>query len=540
MVDRTAEVQALIRTVQIPSIQKLQLQNICQRVSIPKTGNKADLQRRIIEQINIGVNARDWSRVEEIRATIGAITKINTTPIIPQPASTSGSAPAASLPQPYSQPRSQNAYYQAVPPNPNQTQYSAMGPYSAPGYGSSQGLGMSSHHSGLNGTARPAPPPPAFKFKHSPFYEIRRQIGRTKTLEIMAAHRNTVSVDFRASDDPVLQMCATDPTMRVMVFCAESDGRDQDIAFPHQCEIKVNGDDIKANHRGLKNKPGSTKPVDVTPALRLRQTNYHNKIELTYALTQKQFFLSVYVCKMVPVETLVSQIAKRIRKETVVAEITKPKNDDDIEATSQKLSLKCPLSQLRLKHPCRSTSCNHIQCFDATSYLQLQEQGPQWECPICNKPAPYQKLAIDEYALDIVNRTSDDVDQVTIDTNGEWNALGANGDVVVAPVKMEAPSFVLDDDLVISEVQRRADRSTITPSMTSVSATYIGGTPNGGLSRDASAAPRSSSKRPAPEVIDLTLDSDDEDDTSARPAKRPNYGDTTNRHLYHAYHGSFS
>ena len=72
-------------------------------------------------------------------------------------------------------------------------------------------------------------------------------------------------------------------------------------------------------------------------------------------------------------------------------------SEPDIEATSQKLSLKCPITYMRLGLPCRATTCTHIQCFDAASYLQLQEQGPQWICPICEKPAPFESLAVDEY-----------------------------------------------------------------------------------------------------------------------------------------------
>jgi E3 SUMO-protein ligase PIAS1 len=64
--------------------------------------------------------------------------------------------------------------------------------------------------------------------------------------------------------------------------------------------------------------------------------------------------------------------------------------------SSQVLSLKCPLSYMRLVTPCRATTCTHVQCFDATSYLQLQQQGPQWLCPVCSKSAPYERLAIDE------------------------------------------------------------------------------------------------------------------------------------------------
>lgn len=66
-------------------------------------------------------------------------------------------------------------------------------------------------------------------------------------------------------------------------------------------------------------------------------------------------------------------------------------------ATSLVLSLKCPLSCVRLKLPCRSLRCDaHIQCFDAESYLLLQQQGPQWLCPICNKPAFFGELVVDE------------------------------------------------------------------------------------------------------------------------------------------------
>jgi E3 SUMO-protein ligase PIAS1 len=71
-----------------------------------------------------------------------------------------------------------------------------------------------------------------------------------------------------------------------MVFCAGDGHGVQDIIFPHQSEIKVNGGEIKANLRGLKNKPGSTRPVDITNFLRFRQ-NYSNNVEFTYALTTK-------------------------------------------------------------------------------------------------------------------------------------------------------------------------------------------------------------------------------------------------------------
>jgi hypothetical protein len=59
-----------------------------------------------------------------------------------------------------------------------------------------------------------------------------------------------------------------------------------DIAFPGQVEVRINGDEVKANYKGLKNKPGSTRPADITEYVR-KLPNYKNTVAVTYALTQK-------------------------------------------------------------------------------------------------------------------------------------------------------------------------------------------------------------------------------------------------------------
>lgn len=103
----------------------------------------------------------------------------------------------------------------------------------------------------------------------------------------MPQHRNSVSITLKAQDSSYIQQCSTDSQFRVMVFCAAGNTGPQEVSFPHQSELKVNGDDVKANLRGLKNKPGSTRPVDITPFLRLKPPSYVNTVEFTYALTQK-------------------------------------------------------------------------------------------------------------------------------------------------------------------------------------------------------------------------------------------------------------
>lgn len=75
-----------------------------------------------------------------------------------------------------------------------------------------------------------------------------------------------------------------------------------DITFPSQIEVRINGEEVKANYKGLKNKPGSTRPVDITNFIRTSPANHRSNIVITYALTQKasleDAFLSL--CSHVP------------------------------------------------------------------------------------------------------------------------------------------------------------------------------------------------------------------------------------------------
>ena len=105
----------------------------------------------------------------------------------------------------------------------------------------------------------------------------------------MQTHRHTVTSSLRLTKN-VVDKLAADPALRVMIYCAVSGSLGSfarhDIAFPHQVELKVNLGEVKANFRGLKNKPGSTRPADITSFLR-KAENYDNTVATTYALTQK-------------------------------------------------------------------------------------------------------------------------------------------------------------------------------------------------------------------------------------------------------------
>ena len=49
---------------------------------------------------------------------------------------------------------------------------------------------------------------------------------------------------------------------------------------------------------------------------------------------------------------------------------------------------------MRMTFPCRASTCDHLQCFDAQLYLMMNEKKPKWVCPVCNKSAYYENLLI--------------------------------------------------------------------------------------------------------------------------------------------------
>ncbi|KAG5982209.1 hypothetical protein E4U55_002192 [Claviceps digitariae] len=490
------DVTALIRQVQGNQLLNRQLSSVCQVNGLKSTGVKAELQCRIVALIQITVDADDVSRFQQIRQSI-------TNAVVQR-----------------SGPSSKNNNTRGTMPTMPAAQYLQSATSFNTGANAYQQRDSQGSTSDTNGRSlsRPCASGNSYLFFHpSPFYHVEASIGIPRTCEAMAQHRNTVSISLRLCDHPALQQCINDKSYRVMIFCAGDTSGLQNVAFPHQSELKVNGDEVKANLRGLKNKPGSTRPVDITQALRLKP-NYINNVEFTYALTNKKFHLVANLCKVTSVTELVTDIStrRRIPKDSVISELNKKAQDPDVVATSQVLSLKCPLSYVRLDVPCRSLSCMHIQCFDASSYLQLQEQGPQWLCPICSKSAPFEQLAVDEYVRDILTNTSKDLETVVIEPNGRWSTKASHEDT---PQSAKGTAFEEDDELEISEISvipRRLD----TPKTN----TPIIGTP-ASTERDSTAsAPRAatcSTKRPAAAVIDLTLSSDD-DEPAQRPRKRLN------------------
>jgi hypothetical protein len=98
--------------------------------------------------------------------------------------------------------------------------------------------------------------------------------------------------------------------------------------------------------------------------------------------------------------------------------------DDDleIETPELKVSLQCPLMKFRIRLPARSNKCKHVQCFDAESYLMMNEKKPTWNCPVCDIYAPYHTLLIDGLFKEILAQEKE-AEEILFTADGMWTRI---------------------------------------------------------------------------------------------------------------------
>jgi hypothetical protein len=55
--------------------------------------------------------------------------------------------------------------------------------------------------------------------------------------------------------------------------------------------------------------------------------------------------------------------------------------DEDLEITHTRLSLKCPLSGTRISTPARFVDVSGLNCFDLDTFLLTAQRSRKWQCP---------------------------------------------------------------------------------------------------------------------------------------------------------------
>ncbi|XP_059498908.1 E3 SUMO-protein ligase PIAS3-like isoform X2 [Stegostoma tigrinum] len=284
---------------------------------------------------------------------------------------------------------------------------------------------------------------PDVKMRRLPFYDIYDELTKPTTLVSSNGQRfEEAVVTFALTPQQVQQICSSrdlllgakgDHTVQVQLrFCLCETSCPQEDYFPPNLFVKVNGKlcplpgYLPPTKNGVEPKRPS-RPINVTSLIKLSAT-IPNMITINWSSEYgRNYSVSVYLVKQLTSATLLQRLrAKGIRNPDHSRALIKEKltadPDSEIATTSLRVSLICPLGKMRLSVPCRAVTCTHLQCFDATLYLQMNEKKATWVCPVCDKKAPYENLIIDGLFMEILNSCTH-CDEILFKEDGSWSPM---------------------------------------------------------------------------------------------------------------------
>uniref|UniRef100_A0A8C1JYI9 Protein inhibitor of activated STAT, 1b n=1 Tax=Cyprinus carpio TaxID=7962 RepID=A0A8C1JYI9_CYPCA len=350
---------------------------------------------------------------------------------------------------------------------------------------------------------------PDVKLQRLPFYDVLDELIKPTSLASDSSQRfQETCFAFALTPQQVQQISSSvdisgtkcDFTVQVQLrFCLSETSCPQEDHFPPNLCVKVNGKPcnlpgyLPPTKNGVEPKRPS-RPINITSLVRLSTTVPNTIVVSWTSEIGRSYSMAVYLVRQQSSSVLLQRLrSKGIRNPDHSRALIKEKltadPDSEIATTSLRVSLLCPLGKMRLMIPCRALTCSHLQCFDATLYIQMNEKKPTWVCPVCDKKAPYEHLIIDGLFMEILSSCVD-CDEIQFKEDGNW-----------APMRSKK---------VVQEV--------------SASSNGIEGIVFVSDHRNSSSHGSSSKKV---EVIDLTLDSssdddddDDDDDNDEPPPKR--------------------
>jgi len=217
-------------------------------------------------------------------------------------------------------------------------------------------------------------------------------------------------------------------------FCPMDTTKEQTDEFPPSICVQVNGKMCPLPNPIPTNKPNvepkrPPKPIDLTPLCKLSPT-LPNTVNVKWAADQGKGWVIVIdlVEKLSSEQLLERLVQKGTRQSEFTRELIKKKlNDegDEIATTNLKVTVACPLGKMRMSSPCRPTTCDHLQCFDASLFLQMNERKPTWQCPVCDSSALYQNLMVDGYFLDVIKAKElpEEENEIILNQDGSWHPV---------------------------------------------------------------------------------------------------------------------
>ncbi|CAH0590121.1 unnamed protein product [Chrysodeixis includens] len=355
----------------------------------------------------------------------------------------------------------------------------------------------------------PFPVHPDVKFKKLPFYDVLAELMKPSTMMPMQAGRMQEgtyifhltpqqATEIASGKDIVGTSNKLDYVIQAQLrFCLLETSCEQEDHFPPSVNVKINNKMCPLPNPIPTNKPTPEpkrppRPVNISSLVKLSPT-VANTIHVTWAADfTRAYVLSVFMVRKLTSAELLQRLKNKGTKNpdytrSLIKEKLSEDYDSEIATTSLRVSLMCPLGKMRMSCPCRPANCPHLQCFDASLFLQMNERKPTWLCPVCDRPAPYDSLVVDGYFQEVLTSTrlSGDCNEIQLHADGNWSAHAppARAPQQQAPAAEPAVTLI-SDDLEVIPVD------------------------GGGAKRAAVGEARAA--RAADVLVDLTSDSDDE------------------------------
>ncbi|KAK3861417.1 hypothetical protein Pcinc_032610 [Petrolisthes cinctipes] len=307
---------------------------------------------------------------------------------------------------------------------------------------------------------------PNVKLKRLPFYDIISELLKPSTLSPQVPGRYPTFA-FSLSPQQANKLANSrdlrpgkqDYCVQVqMRFCLLETTCEQEDSFPPNVAVKINEKLCPLPTPVPTNKPGvepkrPSRPVNVTALCRISPT-VNNTIQVSWASEYGRLYvISVFLVQKLTSEDLLQRLKnKGVKRPDYTRSLIKQKLQEDadceIATTSLRCSLMCPLGKMRMIMPCRASTCDHLQCFDASLYLQMNERKPTWTCPVCDKPALYDNLVIDGYFQEMLQENMNS-NEVTLHKDGSWSPLLPKKETKEPEVvkrKLETSVETLSDD----------------------------------------------------------------------------------------------
>ncbi|KAL7065560.1 hypothetical protein AAHC03_05852 [Spirometra sp. Aus1] len=318
--------------------------------------------------------------------------------------------------------------------------------------------------------------PPGLSFTNSPFFKVievirpptilspselnfipgKRPYERALSLKISIDQAEAITYHSQRLDDKrldfgvqvIMRFAKLDQSDLVNLRIGEPKQQQQESLspqpdnFPIHLMLHVNGRPAQLPPLLPTTRPGldgrrNARPVNITPLLRVSPA-VSNTVKLVWThdyATYTYFFYAVYLARKRSTRELCEALrrhsfqAASVTKQKIIEKLAytavssnTTEDADLVIENTLPVQLLCPLSKCRIDLPVRGQNCQHIQCYDANTYLLINERKPAWKCPVCDVPAPFHELLVDGLMLEILADTmTENLDEIVFKEDSSWS-----------------------------------------------------------------------------------------------------------------------